>query len=64
MDSNHSKALYYYQRISKEAPFSQTLQEYTKLIEINTKLQYSPSIYETPLKQLDEYFAEYVNPWD
>jgi glycosyltransferase involved in cell wall biosynthesis len=62
MDSNHSKALYYYQRISKDASFSQTLQEYAKLIEINTKLQYSPSIYETPLKQLDEYFAEYVKP--
>ena len=32
MDSNHSKALYYYQRISKDASFSQTLQEYAKLI--------------------------------
>jgi hypothetical protein len=62
IDGNNSKAVYYYQRIAKETAFAQTLQEHAKLIEINTKLQYNPNVYETPLKQLDEYFAEYINP--
>ncbi len=62
IDGNHSKAVYYYQRIAKETAFAQILQEHAKLIEINTKLQYNPGVYETPLRQLDEYFAEYINP--
>ena len=56
IDSNPSKALYYYQRIAKENKFSETLREYAKLVEINANLQFNKGIYETPMKQIKEYF--------
>lgn len=59
LGGNHTKAIYYYQRVEKDSN-SETLKEYSKLVEINAKLQFNDKLYETPLKQLDEYFDSYV----
>jgi predicted negative regulator of RcsB-dependent stress response len=59
LSGNHTKAIYYYQRVEKDSD-SQTLREYSKLVEINAKLQFNDKLYEKPLKQLDEYFAPYI----
>ena len=56
MDGNSSKALYYYQRITKESQFSDTLREYASLVEINTNLQFNKGIYERSIHQIREYF--------
>lgn len=56
IDSNPSKALYYYQRIAKESQFSETLREYATLVEINTNLGFNKGIYDRPTKQIEEYF--------
>ena len=60
MEGNHSKAIYYYQRIAKEDSYHETLREYANLVEINAKLQYTNGIYDSIIKQLDEYFAPYL----
>jgi predicted negative regulator of RcsB-dependent stress response len=59
LSGNHTKAIYYYQRVEKDSD-SKTLKEYSKLVEINAKLQFNEKLYETPLKKLDEYFSPYV----
>lgn len=59
LSANHTKAIYYYQRVEKDSN-SETLKEYSKLVEINAKLQFNDKLYETPLKQLNEYFSAYI----
>jgi len=56
IDGNPSKALYYYQRISKESRYSPMVREYASLVEINTNLQFNKNIYERPVEQVKEYF--------
>ncbi len=60
MEGNHSKAIYYYQRIANGTSYHTTLREYANLVEINAKLQYNNGIYESVIKQTDEYFAPYT----
>lgn len=61
MDGNSSKSVYYYQRISKDDSYSDTLREYAQLVEINTKLQFNKEVYDTPTNQIYEYFKPYIN---
>ncbi len=61
IDGNPSKGVYYYQRISRDNSYSDTLREYAEIVEINTKLQFNKEVYDTPMKQIYEYFASYIN---
>lgn len=59
MDGNHTKAIYYYQRIGKNSSYDKLLREYSTLVEINTKLQFNKSeAYESSQNKIHEYFLQ------
>ena len=53
IDGNHNKAIYYYQRAGKDSD-SDTVNEYSKLVEINAKLQFNIGSSEGVLKKIDD----------
>lgn len=60
LEGNASKGVYYYQRIARDSFYPEHLREYATLVEINTKLQFNNEVHETPMKQIHEYFAPYI----
>lgn len=59
IDGNHNKAIYYYQRAAKNSD-SDTIKEYSRLVELNAKLQFNSGSPETVNEKLDEYFKPYI----
>jgi hypothetical protein len=57
MEGNPSKAIYYYKRVSNDTNYSEILREYMKLVSINATLQFNKEVYDTPAKEITEYFT-------
>ncbi len=59
IDGNPSKAIYYYKRVSNSSNYSEILREYMNLVSINATLQFNKEVYDTPIKDVNDYFASY-----
>ncbi len=61
MQSNSSKAIYYYERVAKNTSYPNIIRQYANLVALNAKLQYDRIPYESAIKQCDASLSKYMH---